>query len=88
MNQGNMIISTCSDQTAEELIKFQDSFNHILTNIRSEQAAILHEDKRWFKIQIDGVNTRSLSIGNGHILHSAEAVHTELLTCNPLYNKS
>ena len=83
-----MIISTRSDQTAEELIKFQDSFNHILTNIHSEQAVILREDKRWFKIQIDGVNTGSLSIGNGRILHSAEAVHTELLACNPLYNKS
>ena len=45
--QGNMIVSTCSDQTAEELIKFQDSFTHILTDIHSERTAILREDKKW-----------------------------------------
>ena len=49
---------------------------------------ILRKDKKWFKIQVDGVNTGSLSIGEGRVLYSTETVHMELLACNPLYNKA
>ena len=83
--QGNLILSTRSDQTAEELLKFQNSFSHVLTNISNRQEVILREDKKWFKIQVDGVNTGSLSIGNGRVMHSADTVHQELANCNPIY---
>ena len=45
----------------------------------------LHEDKKWFKIQVDAVNTSTISIGNERVPITAEAVHDELLACNPQY---
>ncbi|KAF8159350.1 hypothetical protein B0H34DRAFT_635501, partial [Crassisporium funariophilum] len=42
-------------------------------------------DKKWYKVQIDGINTGSLTIGDGRVLHTAETIHSELLACNPLY---
>ena len=83
--QGNLILSTRSDQTAEELLKFQNSFLHALTNINNRQEITLHEDKKWFKIQVDGVNTGAISISNGRVMHSADTVHRELTNCNPIY---
>ena len=85
-NQGNLIISTRADQTAAHLIKFQNVISHIFTNIYNEQTPIIREDKKWFKIQVDGVSTGSLTIGNGRALHTPQAVHSELLACNPSYN--
>jgi hypothetical protein len=87
-NQGNLILSTRSDQTAEELTKFQNSFSHVLADLSNRQEIVIREDKKWFKIQIDGVSTGSLSAANGRILHSAEVVHTELMACNPIYAMS
>ena len=87
-NQGNLILSTRSDQTAEQLMKFQNSFSHLLANLNNQQEVILREDKKWFKVQVDGVSTGSLTPLNGRILHSAEDVHKELLACNPLYANS
>ena len=84
-NQGNLILSTRSDQTAEELMKFQASFSHILSDLSNRQEIVIREDKKWFKIQIDGVNTGSIASANGRILHTAEEVHIELLACNPIY---
>jgi hypothetical protein len=87
-NQGNLILSTRTDQTAEDLMKFQNSFAHILADISNRQEIIIREDKKWFKVQIDGVSTGFLSAMNGRIQHSAEDVHTELINCNPIYAKS
>ena len=87
-NQGNLILSTRTNQTADELLKFQNSFSNLLANMSNKQEIVIREDKRWYKIQIDGVATSSLSIGNGRVTHSADDVHTELMACNPLYAKS
>jgi hypothetical protein len=69
-------------------MKFQASFSHILTDLSNKQEIVIREDKKWFKIQVDGVSTGALSIANSRILHSAEDVHTELLACNPIYATS
>lgn len=69
-------------------MKFQNSFYHLLANLNNQQEVIIREDKKWYKIQVDGVSTGSLTALNGRILHSAEDVHLELLACNPLYANS
>ena len=84
-SQGNLIISTRSDQTAAELLKFHEALTPVIARIGNGQEFILREDKKWFKIQIDAVNTYSVSIGNGRIINQADAVHSELLSCNPQY---
>ena len=83
--QGNLIISTRSDQTANELLRYRDSILPALSIIGNTQHIELREDKKWFKIQIDAVNTSYISIGNERVPLSAEAVHEELLACNPQY---
>ena len=83
--QGNLIISTRSDQTASDLLKYRDSIVPVLTNIGNTQSIVLREDKKWFKIQIDAVNTSTISIGNERVHITADAVHEELTACNPQY---
>lgn len=82
-NQGYLIISTRSDQSASELLKFQDKIVPIIANLGNNQEVTLCEDKKWFKLQIDMVNTSSMSIGNGRVINMAEHVHSELQACNP-----
>ena len=84
-SQGNLIISTRADQTASDLLKFQEVLQPVLNNLGDSNEVQLREDKKWFKIQVDAVSTHSISITNQHILRSAESVHEELLTCNPQY---
>ena len=83
--QGNLIISTRSDQTASELLKFRDLLTPILSHLSSTNEVQLREDRKWFKIQIDAVNTSAISISNERVLISAEEVHAKLLACNPQY---
>lgn len=52
-NQGNLILSTWSDQMAEHLMKFQNSHYHLLANLNNQQEVIIREDKKWYKIQVD-----------------------------------
>jgi hypothetical protein len=84
-NHGNLIISTRSDQTAEELLRHKDSITAALTTMCGSQEIALREDKKWYKIQIDGVNTGSLTVGGGRMVHPPEDIHTELSACNPTY---
>ena len=84
-NQGNLILSTRADQTAAELLKFSNTVSPAIANFSNGQEFVLREDKKWYKLQVDGINTTSMSIGNGPILNSAETIHTELAACNPLY---
>ena len=84
-NQGNLILSICSDQTSEELLKFQTSFSPVLTNMCDMQEIIICEDRKWFKVQIDGISTGSMTVGNSCIHHNTDMVLAELLTCNPIY---
>ena len=83
--QGNLIISTRADQTANEILRYRDAVLPVLTNIGNSQHVELREDKKWFKIQIDAVNTSTISIGNERVPVAEETVHTELLECNPQY---
>jgi hypothetical protein len=83
--QGNLILSTRADQTANELLKFREAFLPLLTGIGNTSEVQLREDKKWFKIQVDAVNTSAISITNQRIQLSADAVHEELLSCNPQY---
>ena len=83
--QGNLILSTRSDQLAADLLNFQNKISPTITHISNNQQFILREDKKWFKLQIDGVNTSSVSIGNNTILNSADSIHMELTACNPIY---
>jgi hypothetical protein len=83
--QGNLIMSTRSDQTASDLIKFNDLLTPVLAQLGNNVDVQLREDKKWYKIQIDAVNTSTISISNTCIPLSAEAVHSELLSCNPQY---
>ena len=43
------------------------------------------KDKRWFKIQVDGVSTHTMANYGPRTLLAAETVHEELRTCNPAY---
>ena len=83
--QGNLILSTRADQKACDLLRFQEALLPVLNNIGNTSEVQLREDKKWFKIQIDAVSTNTISINNQHILRSADAVHEELLACNPQY---
>ena len=83
--QGNLILSTRSDQLAADLLNFQNEIYPTITHISNNLQFILREDKKWFKIQIDRVNTSSVSIGNNIILNSADSIHMELTACNPVY---
>ena len=87
-NQGNLILSTRADQTAADLIKFHNDFAPNLSRLSNNQQFTLREDRKWYKIQIDGVNTTSNSIGNERVINSADLIHMELAACNPLYANS
>ena len=83
--QGNLILSTRADQTTAELLKHEDVLKPTLARLSGNREVIIREYKKWFKIQIDGVNTGALTIGNGQVIHSAEKIHDEFLACNPHY---
>ena len=74
-----------ADQTAADLLKHQDILLLVLARISGNKETILCEDKKWFKIQIDGVNSGTLTVGNGRTIYPAEKIHDELLNCNPSY---
>ena len=46
-NHGNLIISTRSDQTAEELLQHKDNILAALTTMSGSQEIALREDKKW-----------------------------------------
>lgn len=83
--QGNIILSTRADQTAAELAKHEDIIKPVLAEISGTEDVVIREDKKWFKIQIDGVNTGTLTIGEGRATYSGKEIHDELMLCNPLY---
>ena len=85
--QGNLIVSTRSDQTAAELIQYRETLRIPLGDICCNREVTLKEDKKWYKIQIDGVSTGFCPGKNKFGLHCAETVHEELSACNPTYAK-
>ncbi|PPR03943.1 hypothetical protein CVT26_001149 [Gymnopilus dilepis] len=80
--QGNLILSTRSDQTAAELIKHATKF---LPAIDKGYQTEVREDKKWYKIQVDGVSTRTVGLMGQLNINSEERVHRELAACNPYY---
>lgn len=85
--QGNIILSTRADQSAAELTKYEDIIKPALISVSGIQNVVLREDKKWYKIQIDGVNTGSLTIAGERSTHTGEKIHDELMICNPLYSQ-
>ncbi|KDR64996.1 hypothetical protein GALMADRAFT_1344135, partial [Galerina marginata CBS 339.88] len=81
--QGNLILSTIGGQTAAELAPFADLFK---AKIAQGQTAEAREDKRWFKIQVDGLSTVSVTIDGLRGVYSPDSVHEELAACNPIYS--
>jgi hypothetical protein len=83
--QGNLILSTRSDQTAAEVVPFTKQFIERIAQGHKTEA---REDKRWFKIQVDGVSTRSTAItidGPQIVVRSPLEIHEHLARCNPAY---
>ena len=83
--QGNIILSTRADQTAAELAKHENILRPVLSRISGAPNVEIRQDKKWFKVQIDGVNTGTLTIGQGRAIYTGEKIHDELQLCNPLY---
>jgi len=81
-NQGNLIVSTCADQRASDLLQYAEDF---LPHISQGHETSALEDKHWFKIQIDGVSTHTTINHGPRSLLDTETVHQELITCNPTY---
>ena len=81
-NQGNLIVSTRADQRATDLLQFVEIFLPLISQGYTTSAL---EDKRWFKIQVDGVSTHTMANYRPRTLLAAETVHEELRTCNPAY---
>jgi phage baseplate assembly protein W len=79
-SSGNCIVCTKSDQKAAELAKYQDRFIHLFD---TGPGTIVREDKRWFKILVNGVRTGMLDPLPG--LYSPETIHAELCANNPDY---
>ena len=81
-NHGNLIVSTRADQLATDLLQYAETFLPLISQGYKTSAL---EDKRWFKIQVDGVSTHSMANLGPRTLLTAEAVHAELMACNPTY---
>ena len=81
-NQGNLIISTRTDQRASDLLQYVETFLPLISQGHNTSAL---EDKRWFKIQVDRVSTHSMSNFRPRTILTAEMVHDELTACNPAY---
>ena len=84
-HQGNLIVSTRGDQTAAQLTPYIHLFKDEIARGRQIQA---REDKQWYKIQVDGVNTASVKIDGSRGIHSPESTHLELCACNPAYEQA
>ncbi|PPQ92947.1 hypothetical protein CVT25_000111, partial [Psilocybe cyanescens] len=80
--QGNLIISTRADQTAAELITHANLF---IPTINKGYKTSVRVDRRWYKIQVDGVSSCRLTIGGERSVREPESIHTELAACNPFY---
>jgi len=81
----NLIISTCSDQHASDLLKYT---NHFIPQIDRGYETLVREDKKWFKIQVDGICTSKTLIDGSNDIHNSTDLHEELSVCNPSYSRA
>ncbi|KAH6908230.1 hypothetical protein BKA70DRAFT_293114 [Coprinopsis sp. MPI-PUGE-AT-0042] len=79
---GNLLANTKATQNASELIEHAAQ---LLPLLHSKHKASARPDVKWWKIQIDGVATRRLTVAGDVEPYTGEAVHNELKTCNQLY---
>jgi hypothetical protein len=81
--QGNLVLSTRADQTASELIKVANVITPIVNP--KNLPVTFREDKKWFKIQVDGVSTTTYAFDGTSATHNSDSIHNELTSCNPSY---
>ncbi|KAH6906675.1 Endonuclease/exonuclease/phosphatase, partial [Coprinopsis sp. MPI-PUGE-AT-0042] len=79
---GNLLVNTKATQNASELVEHAAQ---LLPLLHSKHKASARPDVKWWKIQIDGVATRRLTVAGDVEPYTGEAVHNELKTCNQLY---
>ena len=84
-NQGNLIVSTQAEQRAMDLLQYMETFLPLISQGYKTSAL---EDKHWFKIQINGVSTHTMSNYRPRTLLMAEMVHDKLMACNPTYTQA
>jgi len=84
-NQGNLILSTRADQRAADLLQYAETFLPLISQGYNTSAL---GDKCWFKRQIDGVSTHTMTNYGSRTLLTAEMVHDELTACNPSYARA
>lgn len=79
---GNIVVNTRADQNAEDLIKHTNVLLPLLHPTRTGSA---RPDKKWFKIQVDGIPTRRFTAGMEHHTHTSEEIHDQFTDLNPAY---
>ena len=77
---GNCVVFTRADQKAADLIQFKDRFIKVVAQGRQ---AIARVDKKWVKIQVNGVRTGTFDLTP--TLYTPETIHEELRANNPAY---
>lgn len=81
----NLIISTRSDQRASDLLKYTE---HFVPQLARGYETQVREDKKWFKIQVDGICTSKTLIDGSNDIHNSTDLHEELSVCNPSYARA
>jgi hypothetical protein len=83
---GNCILFTRADQTAQELAKHAQVFQHLLGKGRKTET---RADERWYKIQVNDIRTGAFDgpPGTPSTVFTAEQIHQELADKNPHYAK-
>lgn len=81
--KGNLVLHTRDDRKASDLLPHATKFLDIFAPDRRATAIV---DRPWFKIQVDGVATGTMTIGGDRRFYDEARVHQELQACNPAYN--
>lgn len=81
----NCILTVRDGQTGAELAKHAPLFSHLIAP--TPDAITVREDKKWFKIQVNGVRTGTQDALNRNP-YTPETLHAELCAKNPVYAKT
>lgn len=81
--QGNCVISTRSDQRAMEVLPYATNLPNVIAPGHQGQ---VHENKKWFKIEITNVRTGARDF-EGKGAYSPQTIHEHLRENNPKYAK-
>lgn len=80
--KGNGVITVLDGQTGTELAAHAKLFTHLFAP--SPEALTIREDKRWYKIQVNGVRTGTQD-NVSRSIYTPETLDAELRTKNPVY---